>query len=60
MGALAVMIVAGLAGWFGWKAFARERDRVASELRAQTPKPREATTLERDPATGIYRARNER
>ena len=60
MGLLSLVLLAGVAGWLGWRAFARERDRVARELRSENRKPLEATTLEPDPKTGIYQARDDR
>jgi hypothetical protein len=60
MGLLSLVLLAAVAGWLGWRAFARERDRVARELRGKNRRPVEATTLERDPETGTYRARDDR
>jgi hypothetical protein len=60
MGPLAIAVVVGIAGWFGWRAFARERDRIARELNRDSRKANDATTLERDPKTGVYRTRDDR
>lgn len=55
MGLLVLVLVIGAAGWFAWRAFVRERDRIAAQLRTRNRKSPEAMTLERDPETGVYR-----
>jgi hypothetical protein len=60
MGPLLLVALVAFAAWLGWRAFIRERDRVAGELRDQTRKPPPATTLERDPKTGVYQAPEDR
>lgn len=60
MGALLLLALIAIAAWIGWRALMRERDRIARELRDQSRKPPEATTLERDPETGVYSAHPDR
>jgi hypothetical protein len=58
MGALAFVSLVVLAGWLGRRALRRERDRIASLLRKVGEDGKGVTTLERDPATGVYRPRD--
>jgi hypothetical protein len=54
-----LLILVAIAAWLGWRAFLRERDRAARELRDDSRKPRDAATLERDPQTGVYKIRDD-
>jgi len=51
---LAVLVL----GWFGWKALRREMARVDRQLKDARRIP-PAETLERDPASGRYRPKDE-
>jgi hypothetical protein len=52
MGQLALLAVLALVGWTAWQSFAQ---RPARQRRVVDRPDRQATPLERDPATGIYR-----
>jgi hypothetical protein len=60
MGMFLLLVLVAIAAWIGWRSFLRERDRVGRQLRDESRKPPEATTLERDPKTGIYHSPDDR
>lgn len=64
MPAVVVFILGAGALWFGVRAVNRAMERVASDLRAAeneiSQRDQEAIRLEADPATGVYRPRQER
>jgi hypothetical protein len=51
MSQLALLALAALVGWLLWRNFAPA---LAGKRQASVPPKRDATTLERDPDTGIY------
>ena len=53
MSQLAVLALAALVGWLLWRNFSPA---LANRRQPPATPKRDATTLERDPATGIYRA----
>ena len=56
MGQLTFIILVLIAAWVGWRTFKRERKRVSAQLReAERATSKRATTLEKDPITGVYR-----
>ncbi len=54
---LLVLAAAGVIGWFGYKAFLREADRVHKRVRRaeEEAENRAQGTLIQDPETGEYR-----
>lgn len=57
-----VFAAAAAVAYAGWKVFKREQARVAAHLDStrdrQRPAIQPGPTLERDPATGVYRPRD--
>jgi hypothetical protein len=53
MSQLAVLALAALVGWLLWRNFSPA---LANRRQPSVTPKRDATTLERDPSTGIYRA----
>jgi hypothetical protein len=64
MGPVLVLAVIAVVASFAWRGARRERQRVADALKnaeaALNKRANTAITLERDPATGVYRAPRER
>jgi membrane protein implicated in regulation of membrane protease activity len=54
MGQLAFVVLVVVAGAVGWRMLKREQARVAERLREAENRSRTGT-LEKDPATGVYR-----
>jgi hypothetical protein len=52
MSQLALLALAALVGWLLWRNFAPA---LAGKRQPSVPPKHEATTLERDPDTGVYR-----
>ena len=64
MGPVLVLGVIALLASFAWRGHRRDRERVADALKdaeaALDKRASASVTLERDPATGVYRAPRER
>ncbi len=54
---LLIVGAALVGGWYAWKALKREMARIDREVEAVRKKP--AETLERDPATGRYKLKDD-
>ena len=54
MGQLVFIVLVAVAGIVGWRMLKREQNRVAERLREAENRSRTGT-LEKDPATGVYR-----
>ena len=52
-----LILLALVIGWYAWKAFSRERSRVARKVEAARLPPTE--TLEPDPKTGRYKVKGD-
>lgn len=60
MGPILALVASGMSAWWGYRWYRGEVQRIAAELRnAEAALDRraraDAPTLEKDPATGIYR-----
>ena len=64
MGPIVILAVIAIVVSFGWRGARREHQRVVNALKdaeaSLDKRPGKSVTLERDPATGVYRAPNQR
>lgn len=55
MSQLTLLVLIGIAGWLAWRSYGPKRQPQKRAARPEERPKLSATTLERDPRTGVYR-----